>query len=178
MGLTGKRLLFCDEYLIDLNATQAAIRAGYSVKTARSQANELLTKPDIQAYIAEKRKALADKLDISQERVLKEYAAIAFLDIRKVFDSEGRLKPMQELDDETARAIASIESYEEIERAGEETFVAGMNRKVKMWDKRAALDSICKVLGYNAPEKKDVKKELNITGIKAIIPGEDDDTDG
>ena len=49
--MTEKQKRFCDEYLIDLNATQAAIRAGYSKKTARSIGNELLTKPDIQAYM-------------------------------------------------------------------------------------------------------------------------------
>lgn len=71
MGLTDKQRKFCDEYLIDLNATQAAIRAGYSPKTARMIANENLTKPYIKEYI-EKRMAEKEKeLIADQDEVLK-----------------------------------------------------------------------------------------------------------
>mgnify|MGYP000644764437 FL=1 len=69
--LTAKQQRFCDEYLIDLNATQAAIRAGYSPKTARMIANENLTKPYIKEYI-EKRMAEKEKeLIADQDEVLK-----------------------------------------------------------------------------------------------------------
>lgn len=70
--LTDKQKRFADEYLIDLNATQAAIRAGYSEKTARSIAQENLTKPDIQAYLAEKQKKLEEENSISVSWVLNE----------------------------------------------------------------------------------------------------------
>ena len=67
--MTGKQIRFCDEYLIDLNATQAAIRAGYSEKTAKAIGCELLTKPDIQTYIQEQldlihNKKTADALEV------------------------------------------------------------------------------------------------------------------
>ena len=76
--LTPKQKRFCDEYLIDLNATQAAIRAGYSKKTARSTANENMTKPDIQAYLSKKMQKRAERTEITQDRVLQEIALIAF----------------------------------------------------------------------------------------------------
>ncbi len=77
-GLTPKQERFVAEYLVDLNAAAAARRAGYSEKTANRIASENLTKPDIQAAIQARRQELARKLEVSQERVLTELAAIAF----------------------------------------------------------------------------------------------------
>lgn len=71
MALRAKQKRFCDEYLIDLNGTQAAIRAGYSKKTAGQIADENLKKPQILEYLNEKRQILQDKLDITQEWVLR-----------------------------------------------------------------------------------------------------------
>lgn len=71
MALTEKQQLFCDEYLIDLNATQAAIRAGYSEKTARKIGSENLTKPDIRAYIEKRLAEKEDALIAKQDEVLK-----------------------------------------------------------------------------------------------------------
>ena len=76
--LTPKQRRFIDEYLIDLNATQAAIRAGYSEKTAYSIGLQNLKKLEIQAEIQKRRNRLQSKLEITQERVLQELAAIAF----------------------------------------------------------------------------------------------------
>ncbi len=155
-NLTPKQQKFCEEYLIDLNATQAAIRAGYSEDSARQIGSDTLSKAYIQDYINIRQKEISDKLKLTQERILQEYSKIAFFDIRNAFDDEGRLKNIQDLDDGTAGAIAGIESLDEIETMGEETFKSGTLRKIKVWDKRAALDSICKVLGLNAPEKHDL----------------------
>ena len=76
--LTAKQMRFVDEYLIDLNATQAAIRAGYSPRTSYSIGVDLLKKPEIQALLQKKRQKLSDKLEVSQEKVIKELAAVAF----------------------------------------------------------------------------------------------------
>ncbi|MDU3076853.1 MAG: terminase small subunit [Mixta calida] len=72
MALKAKQEKFCQEYLVDLNATQAAIRAGYSAKTARSVGCENLTKPDISARIAELQNEAQQKHGISRESILKE----------------------------------------------------------------------------------------------------------
>jgi phage terminase small subunit len=81
MALTAKQKRFCDEYLIDLNATQSAIRAGYSPATAAEQATRLLRKVNIQEYIQELQNARSKRTDITKDRVLQELAAIAFANI-------------------------------------------------------------------------------------------------
>ena len=70
-GLTEKQKRFCDEYLVDLNGTQAAIRAGYSEKTARTIAAENLTKPNIRKYIDERMQEKEKELIADQDEVLK-----------------------------------------------------------------------------------------------------------
>lgn len=81
--LTAKQERFCTEYIIDLNATQAAIRAGYSVKTANRIASENLSKLDIQRKIQELQQERAERTEITQDRVLKELAGIGFAPITK-----------------------------------------------------------------------------------------------
>lgn len=78
MALTPKQQRFCDEYLIDLNATQAAIRAGYSPKTAEQTASRLLRNVKVQEYIAKRQKELSRSTEVTQERVIRELALIAF----------------------------------------------------------------------------------------------------
>lgn len=78
MALNEKQKRFCDEYLIDLNATQAAIRAGYSPKTANEQGARLLANVSVQARLQEALKKRAARVEITQDRVLKEFAAIGF----------------------------------------------------------------------------------------------------
>lgn len=145
--LTGKQQRFVEEYLIDLNATQAAIRAGYSEDSAGVIGYENLTKPYIQEAIAARRARISQKADVTTERVLKEFAKLAFLDIRKVFDADGKLKPIQEMDDETAAAIAGLEVEDLWEGKGEDRERVGKLHKIKLSDKKAALDSIARHLG-------------------------------
>ena len=76
--LTAKQQRFVDEYLIDLNATQAAIRAGYSEKTAFSIGTENLRKPLIQKAIQQRKQAREQRTEITQDRVIQELAAIGF----------------------------------------------------------------------------------------------------
>ena len=74
--MTEKQKLFCEEYLISLNATQAAIKAGYSKKTAYSIGNENLKKPEIQEYIQKRLKEKEDALIAKQDEVLKTLTAV------------------------------------------------------------------------------------------------------
>ena len=82
--LTAKQDRFVEEYLVDLNATQAALRAGYSEKTARSIGAENLSKPDIEKAIADALEARRLRTEITQDRVLEELAAIAFAPLPEV----------------------------------------------------------------------------------------------
>lgn len=79
--LTEKQKRFCDEYLIDLNATQAAIRAGYSARTANEQGARLLANVSVQEYIARKMAERSRRTGVNQDRVVLELAKIAFVKI-------------------------------------------------------------------------------------------------
>ena len=111
--LTEKQKKFVDEYLIDLNATQAAMRAGYSEKTARSIGQRLLTNVDIQKYMQEKQKELQERTSIRQEDVLRELATIGFAKITDfVGIYNGHVIPQDTADipKDKIGAIASIEA--------------------------------------------------------------------
>lgn len=139
--LNGKQLRFIDEYLIDFNATQAAIRAGYSKRSASEQGYDLLRKPQIQQAIQAKQKELASKAGITRERIVAEVARIAFADVRKLFDQSGALKRLADIDDETAGALAGIDV---IETGGDMPVIT---KKIKLWDKNSALEKLLKHLG-------------------------------
>jgi phage terminase small subunit len=148
MPLTEKQKAFVAEYLVDLNATQAARRAGYSEKTAHVIAHENLSKPEIQSEIAKAQEERSIRTGITQDRVLQELARIGFSDLRKVMASSGNLLEPQEWDDDTAPFIASMEIV---------TKPGGLNAdgqrevehvaKIKAWDKVSALEKMGKHLG-------------------------------
>jgi phage terminase small subunit len=153
MALTAKMVKFCIEYCIDNHATNAAIRAGYSEDTAYSIGSENLKKPEIQKFINSLQADSLKAAKITRDRVVNEFAKIAFADVRKVFDSDGRLKPVKELDKDTAAAISSIE-VDELWTLGEDgKKPIGNTKKIKLSSKQAALDSLARLGGWNAPEK-------------------------
>jgi phage terminase small subunit len=170
--LNDKQELFCQEYLIDLNATQAAIRAGYSFATARSQGQRLLTIVDVQARISELNKSRLEATGISQKRVLEEYAKIAFFDIREIFDVDGGLINIKQLDANNAGAIASIKSSEEWgEDAEGNRIVTGTLKEVKVFDKIRALQDLGKHLGLF--EKDNSQKVVEQPKQVIIINGKE-----
>jgi len=151
-GLTPKQQRFVEEYLVDLNGTQAAIRAGYSAKTAGWICQELLTKTHIQQAVQAGRVALSARTEITQDRVLKEYARLAFLDPRKLFDNTGAPLAIHQLDDDTAAAIAGLD----VVQVGNAEVGVGDVLKYKLCDKKGALDSVARHLGmFN--DKLDLK---------------------
>ena len=114
MKLTLKQQRFADEYIISGNATEAAIKAGYSKKTARSIADENLTKPDIKTYIDEKLKELSDKKIADQQEVLAYLTSVLRGETQSeivVVEGQGegisRAKPMQKAPDERERLKAA-----------------------------------------------------------------------
>ena len=99
MALTEKQKRFVEEYLIDLNATQAAIRAGYSPKTANEQGARLLVNVSIQKAISRAMTARSNRTNISQDRVVNELAKIAFMNIADLIDQHGNLRDNVSRDD-------------------------------------------------------------------------------
>ena len=110
--LTPKQERFVTEYLVDLNATQAAVRAGYSAKTAHAIGPKLTTKPSIQAAIETAKAERSTRVHITQDRVLQELARIAFADPRKFYRDDGSMKQPHELDEDTAATLASVDVVE------------------------------------------------------------------
>lgn len=151
--LTEKQKRFCEEWMLDMNSTQAATRAGYSAKTANEQGARLLAKASVQAYIKELREKLKKKLEITQERVLQELARISFSDIRKYYNDDGSLKTIKDLDDDSAAALSGVEADELFEGFGDDRRQVGYTKKIKRFDKIAAIANINKMMGWNAPEK-------------------------
>ena len=94
--LTDKQEMFCLEYLIDLNATQAAIRAGYSEKTAQQVGSENLSKPVINQYISKLKAERSNSVSIDAKYVLKRLVEIDSLDVLDILDESGSMKQIKE----------------------------------------------------------------------------------
>ena len=158
--LTEKQQRFVDEYLIDLNATQAAIRAGYSAKTADVQCSRMLGNVKVQQAISEAMAERSKRTGINQDRVVLELAKIALVKITDVVDSKGRIK-----DTATADDLACIESIKYKE--SESGTGSSVEREVKIASKLKALELLGKHLGmWND------KLDVNITQ-PIVISGED-----
>lgn len=146
--LTPKQAAFVQEYLVDLNATQAAIRAGYSEDTAGAIGHENLNKPEIQFAIQQAMDLRAERTGITVDRVLVELARMGFSDVRQIFTAGGQLKDIASLPAEVA---ASVQSIEVVTRPGAEVDESG-NRtieyvhKIKLADKKGPLELLGKHL--------------------------------
>lgn len=158
--LTAKQQRFVEEYLIDLNATQAYARAGYKGTGNGAEVNacKLLRNTKVATAIEKAQKAREKRTHITQDRVLQELARLAFSDTRKLFKEDGTMKMPHEIDDDTAGAIAGIETST-FGTEDPETI-----KKVKLYDKNTALTNAMKHLGI-LTEKMDV----NLKGLPASV---------
>lgn len=164
--MTPKQKRFCEEYLIDLNSTQAAIRAGYSEKTSYSIGQENLKKPEISNTIQQLMQERQSRTQITQDRVLKELSRIAFFDIRKLYKEDGSLKKPNELDDDAAAVLSGIDIVEMA--GGEEAF--GFTKKVKIFDKNSALTLAMRHLGM-LNDKIEHSGEIKAPELKLVLHG-------
>jgi phage terminase small subunit len=138
-----RRARFVEEYLIDLNGTQAAIRAGYSIKTARTIAYELLAKPEVQEAVATAKSARAARTEITADSVMRELAIIAFADTGDFarWDSGTvSMVPSEWLPPEKRRAVAEVSQGQ-------------FGVRVKLHDKGGALSQLARHLGLTDGRK-------------------------
>ena len=139
-----KRDLFVKAFITNGgNATQAAIEAGYSKKTAKSAGSRLLTNVDVKAAIEAQREKVSTKAGLTAERTLQEVARLAYFDPAKMYDETGNLLPVHRMDADTRAAIAGVE----VNEIGVEGVVIGHTKKIKHADKNSALDKAMKHLG-------------------------------
>lgn len=155
--MTERQKRFCNEYLIDLNVTQAAIRAGYTPKYANKRAYELLDKPEIKEYLDKKMKDREQRTEITQDKVVNELAAIAFSnasDFFKVVDKPITAGGVPVLDDEgNPRTYKDVEfvNTDKLSEANKKVISSikqGSNGlEIKLNDKLKALELLGKHLG-------------------------------
>ena len=158
--LTEKQQRFVDEYLIDLNATQAAIRAGYSAKTADVQGSRMLGNVKVQQAIAEAMAKRSKRTGVNQDRVVLELAKLAFVKMTDLVDGNGKIKDTATDDD-----LSCIESIK-YKHSDTDTGYS-VEREVKISSKLKALELLGKHLGmWND------KLDVNIAS-PIVISGED-----
>ena len=165
--MTKKQKRFIEEYLIDLNATQAAIRAGYSVKTVNEQGSRLLANVSIQNEIGKAMAERSKRTGINQDRILMELAKIALLNPEKVVDFNTATIKEDALPEDLA-AVASVKVKRFPTKDGE-----GIEREIKFYDKTKAIDLAGRHLGM-FKDKMDISVESSqkLDDIMSQLGGE------
>jgi phage terminase small subunit len=162
-GLTAKQRAFVSEYLVDMNATQAAIRAGYSAASAGQIGDVLLKKAEILAAVRSAEKQRLERVGLAADDIVRELHRIARADLRRIFTAGGSLMPPAEWDDDTAAAIQSVKVTTRGIGQGEVEHVA----EVKLWPKGPALEALAKRAW---PERKGRPVRFEMPPIKT--PGD------
>ena len=154
-----RRKLFVEAYLSNGgNATKAALAAGFSAGSAAKQGHRLSKNASVRAEIDRRNAEVIEKAQqatqLTIERVLLSLAQALFFDPRKLYREDGSLKPIAELDDDTAQALAGFEVFEEFTGRGEDRALAGYTKKVKWLDKNTAREQALKHLGAFEKDNK------------------------
>ena len=158
--LTDKQKRFAEEYLADLNATQAAIRAGYGKKSASSVGSEMLNNPDISQYVAYLKYERSKKVECTSEMVLKELMKIGFSSISDLKVDWDELKGWDDVPEEVKHVIQEVETTV----ISKDDHVVTTKTKLKLHSKVDALEKIAKHIGFY--EKHNEQK----TGdVKALV---------
>jgi phage terminase small subunit len=145
--LNEKQRRFAHEYLKDQNATQAAIRAGYSKKTAGSQGFDLLKHPEIRAVLSSKLAKIEERAEFTAEQAIRQLERMVMFDVRKLFHPNGSPKEITELDDETATVVAGLDVVEQYEGTGADRQFTGYLKKYKLSDRLSAVNTALKMFG-------------------------------
>ncbi len=176
--LTPKESKFVREYLVDLDVERAAIAAGFSKSLAASKAYQWVrngkVKPHVFNAIRKRQANLIEKTEITQERVVAEYAKLGFLDPRKFYDDEGNLIPIHKLSADVAATLTGMDVQTIYTKDGD---LMGDLKKIKFADKKAALDSVAKHLGMFI-ERHEISGSLTLEDKLRKIRGQDTNDEG
>lgn len=171
--LTAKQERFCYEYCIDFNATQAAIRAGYSNKTAGIIGFENLKKPNISERIKKMQENLAETAGVGKLKIVNEHMKIAFSSIAHLHMTWIKRVEFEELTEDQKACIAEIDTKVKTEfeydpqNPQEKTPINVEYVKIKLYDKQKSLDALNKMFGFDAPVKSIV--DLNVPSLPKVI---------
>lgn len=147
MGLTAKQQRFVDEYLIDLNATQAAIRAGYSAKTAGQIGDENLKKPQIAAAVAQRMTDRAERTQVDADYVLRRMVEIDQMDVLDILTDSMELKPVSQWPRVWRQYLSGFDLAEMFEGRGDDRAIVGVLKKIKWPDKVKNLELLGRHFG-------------------------------
>lgn len=159
--LTPKQEKFCNEYLIDLNATGAAKRAGYSEETAYSIGWENLKKPEIQNRLTELRNKLGNNGELAQQ-VINELKKIGFSNVQDFIDDNNTIIDLKKIEAHKAAAVASIKKSITTFGDGEGNEGEKQTVEFKLWDKISALEKLCKHLGIFEADNRQKSAVINV----------------
>ena len=150
MALTAKQRRFVEEYLVDLNATQAATRAGYSSRTAASQGERLLRNVEVAQAIHAALAKRSERTQIDADYVLCRLAEIDQMDFIDIMDDDMRLKPLIQWPKVWRQYLSSFELAELFEGRGDDRAMVGVLKKIKWPDKVKNLELLGKHVSINA----------------------------
>ncbi|HCW1044286.1 TPA: terminase small subunit [Pseudomonas aeruginosa] len=169
MALTKKQRLFVDEYLIDLNATQAAIRAGYSTRRATEIGYQLLQRPEvaqaIQAAMAERSK----RTEVSADYVVRRLREIDEMDVLDILEDDGSFRSIRDWPRAWRQFLSGIEIAELFEGRGDDRRIAGVLRKVKWPDKLRNLELLSRHVGTESAALDLELKRLDVAKKRAEL---------
>lgn len=162
--MSPKRERFVLEFLKDSSATQAAIRAGYSKKSADTLGPRLLKKPEVAEAIRVRREKISAKTGLTVERLDEALTRLLDFDPRTLIREDGSLKPASEWDDATAAAVAGLDVEELFEGRGDDREQVGNVRKVKIADRIKPIE-----LGYKRLGVLRETTALNVGALTIVI---------
>ncbi|MGC6966861.1 terminase small subunit [Pseudomonas aeruginosa] len=169
MALTKKQRLFVDEYLLDLNATQAAIRAGYSTRRAAEIGYQLLQRPEvaqaIQAAMAERSK----RTEVEADYVIRRLREIDEMDVLDILDDDGSFRSIRDWPKAWRQFLSGIEIAELFEGRGDDRRIAGVLRKVKWPDKLRNLELLSRHVGTESAALDLELKRLDVAKKRAEL---------
>lgn len=148
-NLTPKQVLFCKEYLVDKNATQAALRAGYSPRTAEAIGRENIHKPTIANRIQKELDRQAVRIECSADKVIQEICKLAFVNAEELLDEYGKPKNIEQMPKNLTACISSLDF----------DAMTGKVTKIRLWDKKGALEMLARHFELLGDEKNKEKKD-------------------
>jgi len=167
---------FCQEYVIHYNPEKAAQKAGFPLWTSASAGTRLLSDPKVRKEIERLQKQISIKLQITQERVLTEYAKLAYSNIKDLYNDDGSLKKISEMDRDTAAIISSLSiGAKKIEDADGNEKIETYIKDLKIIDKKPALDALAKHLGIFEQES-DKKIPFDFKKFMSLLPKDTQET--
>ncbi|KWC78892.1 terminase small subunit [Burkholderia cepacia] len=170
--LNAKQRVFVNEYIVDLNATAAARRAGYSERTARQQGNRLLTNADVQAAIASAMKARGERTKVTSDRVLQRMVEIDEMDVLDIMNDDMSLKPVSVWPKVWRQYLSGFDLAELFEGNGDAREMVGILKKIKWPDKLKNLEMLGRHFGmFNDKVRLQGDKNAPLTVVIKDLTG-------